>query len=155
MDGIIAFTAQWLLIVPALIVVATIVRRRQWMPDLIEAALSGALTILLVKLAGAAIHERRPFVAQGLRPLVMHAPDNAFPSDHLAACGLAVVYLAPRSKPLAVVVFCIAVLIAAARVAARLHWPVDVAAGFALGALASGIVLLVKHALARSSQRSS
>lgn len=140
MSVAIALVAQWLLLLPAGLVLAVVLVRRRWRFDLIEGTLAGAATILLVKLAGALHGEARPFVVQGVRPLVAHAADNAFPSDHLAACGLAFVYLWPRSKPLALVTLIAAALIATARVLAHLHWPLDVAAGFALGAIAAGSV---------------
>jgi len=140
MDGVIAFASQWLLLVPAILVVAAIARRSQWAPDLIEAALAGIATIAFVKIAGMAVFENRPFIVEHLRPIVPHGADNSFPSDHLAACGLAVVYLWPRSKPLAIISLFAAALIAVARVVARLHWPFDVVGGFVLGSVATAIV---------------
>lgn len=137
MSSLIAFIAQWLLIVPAALVAASILLRKRWKADLVEAALSGIATTALVKIAGAAFFEQRPFIVEHLRPLVAHGADNAFPSDHLAACGLAFAYLWPRSRPLALTTLVLAALIAAARVLAHLHWPADVAAGFALGGLAT------------------
>lgn len=137
--SVIAFVAQWLLLLPAGLVAAVIVVRRHWRADLLEAAAAGALTIAIVKIAAALRVEQRPFVLEHLRPIVAHAPDNAFPSDHLAACGLAFVYLWPRSKPMAILTLASAAAIAAARVLARLHWPIDVAAGFVFGALAAAV----------------
>jgi undecaprenyl-diphosphatase len=137
MTGAIAFAAQWLIIVPALLVAAVILVRRSWKRDLVEAFLAGAGTIALVKIAGTLFVEPRPFVVEHLHPLVAHAPDNAFPSDHLAACGLACAYLFVRSRVLAAAALLTAGAIAYARVAAHLHWPPDVAVGFLLGTLAA------------------
>lgn len=138
-ERVIVFTAQWLIIVPALLVLAAVLVRRKWTSDLIEALFAGIATIALVKLAGSVFLEPRPFVVERLHPLLAHAPDNAFPSDHLAACGLAFAYLWPRSKYSASAVLLLAGLIAYARVAAHLHWPLDVVAGFLLGALAAAL----------------
>lgn len=132
-----AFAAQWLLIVPALLVLTAIVLRRNWKWDLIEAFVAGLATIALVKIAGSFFVEPRPFVAEHVQPLVAHAADSAFPSDHLAACGLAFMYLFTRSRAMAAAVLLLAAAIAYARVAARLHWPLDVAVGFVLGMLAA------------------
>ena len=133
----IAFIAQWLIVVPALLVLAAIVMRRVWKSDLLEAVIAGIATIVVVKIAGSLYVERRPFLVEHVQPLVPHAPDNAFPSDHLAACGLAFAYLWPRSKPLAIATLACAGAIAYARVVAHLHWPLDVTAGFVLGAAAT------------------
>jgi len=142
-DGVIVATAQWGLVIPAALTAAIIVMRRRWAPDLIEAALAALATLLAVKTAGAAIFENRPFVVEHTRSWLGHAPDNAFPSDHLAACGLAFAYLWPRSKGMALAALVAAVAIAAARVLVRLHWPLDVLCGFALGAAATVIARLV------------
>lgn len=146
----IAAVAQWALLVPALLVAGTIVVRRRWRIDVTEAVVAGIATIAFVKLAGALRFEQRPFVLEHLHPLVPHAPDNAFPSDHLAAAGLAFAYLWPRSKPLAIVVLVFAAAIGAARVLAHLHWPVDIVAGFVIGAVATE---LARAVLRRTSLR--
>lgn len=137
MHSLIAIVAQWFLLIPAIIVAVLIYVRAQWRRDIIEAAAAGVLTIGFVKLAGALRFESRPFIVEHVRPLVAHAPDNAFPSDHLAACGLAFAYLWPRSRPLAAITLLVAAAIGAARVAAKLHWPIDIATGFILGGLAT------------------
>lgn len=146
MKTVIAFAAQWLLLVPVFLTIAVVIARRKWKRDLIEALFAGLATIAFVKIAATLFVERRPFVLEHVQPLVPHASDNAFPSDHLAACGLAFAYVFPRSKAAAIAILAAAAAIAYARVAARLHWPVDVAAGFVLGSLAA---LLGRYCLER------
>ena len=104
--------------------------------DITALALSGIFTVVFVKIAGALFHEARPFIVEHVPPLIPHPADNGFPSDHMAACGLAVAYLWTRQRALALVSLAVAAALAVARVIAKLHWPIDVAAGFALGALA-------------------
>ncbi|MHB8148496.1 MAG: phosphatase PAP2 family protein [Vulcanimicrobiaceae bacterium] len=132
-DALIRDVALYLLLLPALLVAIAVVRRRAWWLDLRAAALGGAFTIALVKLSGALYYHERPFVVYHIQPLIAHIPDNAFPSDHLAACGLAVTFLWSRDRRLAIVALLCAAAIGYARVAAALHWPVDVAVGFTLG----------------------
>ncbi|MFN2448272.1 MAG: phosphatase PAP2 family protein [Candidatus Baltobacteraceae bacterium] len=144
--SITAFVAQWFIVIPALLVVASVALRKRWKLDGLEAASAAALTVALVKLAAAVRAEPRPFIVEHAHPLVAHAPDNAFPSDHLAACGLAFVYLWTRDKRMAAVALLAAALIAAARVLAKLHWPVDVAVGFALGSLGATAARIVSKA---------
>ncbi|HET9095727.1 MAG TPA: phosphatase PAP2 family protein [Candidatus Baltobacteraceae bacterium] len=147
-----AFAAQWLVVVPALLVVTAIVVRRNWKWDLIEAFVAGLAAVALVKIAGTFFVEPRPFVAEHVQPLVAHAADNAFPSDHLAACGLAFMYLLVRSRAMAAAVLLLAGAIAYARVAAHLHWPLDVAVGFVLGMLAA---LLARFSVQRLAGKAS
>ncbi len=138
-NEIAAITAQWGLAIPAVLVLVVNVLRAQWSEDLPEAAIAGIATVAFVKIAGALRFESRPFVVEHVPSLVPHAPDNAFPSAHLAAAGLAFAFLWPRSKVLAAVVLLVAAAIGAARVIARLHWPIDIVVGFLLGTL--GIAL--------------
>ncbi len=133
MKATIVATAMWGIVLPLLFVLIVTVRRGKWRLDISQGALGGLATILIVKIAAAFFYERRPFLVEHLHPLVAHAADNAFPSDHLAACGLAVGYLWPRSRTLALLATVVALAIAIARVLARLHYPQDVIAGFAFG----------------------
>lgn len=134
---VIALVAAWFLLGPLLLVIYAVVRRRAWRVDGIEGAIGGVATIAIVKISGALYFHVRPFVALHMTPLVAHAPDNGFPSDHLAACGLAFGFLWTRSRTFAILVLVFAAALGAARVLARLHWPLDIAAGFAEGILGS------------------
>lgn len=128
--------AQYLIAVPAALALWTVLARRRLPSDIVEIAVAGILTIAFVKIGGAVHAHARPFVFYRRLPLVPHSPDNSFPSDHLAACGLALGYLWSRNRIFAIFAGGCAVLIGAARVLAGLHWPVDIAAGFAFGIMA-------------------
>ena len=133
MNASIAFVAVWGISLPLLLVLIATIRRGAWRIDVMCGALGGLATIAFVKLGAAFVFEQRPFLAEHLKPLVAHAADNAFPSDHLAACGLAVGYLWPRSKALAVLALVAAIVIGSARVLAHLHYVQDIAFGFLFG----------------------
>lgn len=147
---LVAAVAEYALLVPALAVLAVVLARRKWRIDLASAVLAAIGAAVFVKIAAALRFEQRPFVVLHTAPLIPHAADNAFPSDHLAACGLAVAYLWPRSRPLAVLALLIAGAIGAARVLALVHWPVDIVAGFLLGAAGATLGLILTRALFRS-----
>ena len=153
MNASVGFTAHWLLAVPLLLTIWVIVARREWRPDLIEAILGGAFTIALVKIAGIAYFHARPFVVYGQLPLVQHVADNSFPSDHLAACGLAIGYLWTRNRMFAAIGALCAALIGTARVLADLHWPIDIFAGLALGIIAVAIARRVTASFSVSTGR--
>jgi undecaprenyl-diphosphatase len=145
----VSWVAQYLLAVPVVLVLSSVLARRRVRIDLIEAAVAGALTIAFVKLGGEFYAHARPFVVYRRPPLVPHAPDNAFPSDHLAACGLAVGYLWNRNRVFAIAAGVCAAFIGAARVLAGLHWPLDIAAGFAFGLAAAALARAVPALYAR------
>lgn len=90
------------------------------------------------------------------RPYVAHAADAhlfipashdpSFPSDHATAAFALAVALLLRHRRAGVVAVALAVLVSVARVAVGTHYPGDVVAGAALGALAA---LVLWHPLIR------
>ena len=96
-----------------------------------------ALGVLLAKGGGALWQDPRPFVVSHHRPLIAHAPDTGFPSDHaLLTFGCAFLLL-PFSCKAALVAIGLALLVGISRVACGLHWPVDIIAGMVFAAVAN------------------
>jgi undecaprenyl-diphosphatase len=102
------------------------------LPTVVAWALSGVLKIFLAT--------PRPFaVLIGLHPLFLYVGSAALPSGHatfFAAFGTAIWFEHRRAG---IIFLAGAVLIALARVAAGIHWPIDVAVGLLLGGLVSSI----------------
>jgi len=146
-DPVVIVIAKYAIAIPVLLVAVQVARRRIFDRDLAEAALGGTLTVGLVKLGGALYFHQRPFAILHLRPVIAHVADNAFPSDHLAVCGLAVVFLWPRNRMWCTVAIAGAVLLGFARVLAKLHWPADVVGGFTFGAVAALLAAAVLNHL--------
>jgi len=149
-DPLIAFCASWGLAVPVLLVLVAIVRDVHRREAIVEAALGGLATVVLVKLSGLIYAHQRPFAVHHVLPLVAHAADNGFPSDHSAAAGLAVAYLWPRSRLSAYIALAFGLLVGAARVAAQLHWPIDIVAGGAFGLAGGACAYLILQRRQRS-----
>ncbi len=89
----------------------------------------------------------RPFIDKGLNALIEQNPlEASFPSGHATFfMALAVYLLLAGHKKLGWFLFVSAVLIGWARVAAGVHWPSDILAGWALGAVISWLVYKVAH----------
>jgi undecaprenyl-diphosphatase len=86
----------------------------------------------------AAVGEHRP---QGFHPLVALPHSSSFPSGHATmsfACATVLSALAPKAAPAFVA---LAAAIAYSRLYVGVHWPLDVAAGAALG-VATALLLL-------------
>lgn len=84
------------------------------------------LTYAVGSALGHFFYNARPFVVGHFTPLVAHAADNGFPSDHmLLAAALAQAGL-HINRRLGVVLWILAVLIGAARVLAGVHHTVDI-----------------------------
>ncbi|HTK33003.1 MAG TPA: phosphatase PAP2 family protein [Candidatus Paceibacterota bacterium] len=84
-------------------------------------------TYILGVAAGYLYFDPRPFVVGHFAPLIPHAPDNGFPSDHaLFVSGLAMVGLY-WSRRLGIALWIIAILVSIGRVLVGVHHFVDVA----------------------------
>ncbi|MGH3429101.1 MAG: phosphatase PAP2 family protein [Terriglobales bacterium] len=81
-------------------------------------------------------HVRRPFtVAPHSLLLIRHAADYGFPSDHAVMAGAVAAGLFTIHRWLGVTALGAALFMAFARVYVGVHWPADVAAGLAVGAI--------------------
>lgn len=112
------------------------------------AALALPLAYVLARIAGFFYSHPQPFVEWGGEPLVPHAIDNAFPSDHvLLAAGVAAA-VGFFSRPLGLTLLLVAAFIGLARVVAGLHDWSDIAASLALayGAVWATHALLARRA---------
>ena len=123
--------------------------RLQLLGWVIAAGLVLLLSFGLAQLGGALFNDARPFTTSHVPPLIAHAPDNGFPSDHalLAAAVVALVALADPVWALPFVV--LAVLIDWARVGAGIHHVADVVGSSVFVALAASIALAVAPAVVR------
>ena len=76
-------------------------------------------------------------------PLIGHTADNGFPSDHSAVAGFVAAALWFIDAPSAAVATLAALAIGVARVYSAVHFPLDVAAGWILGAIPAVIAMLL------------
>lgn len=83
----------------------------------------------------------RPFeVLEGVRQLVEHGGGNSFPSGHAAfvfAIAAAVAYYYPKTS---ILFFIAALSVGVGRVAAGIHWPIDILGGVAVGVLTAWLL---------------
>jgi undecaprenyl-diphosphatase len=105
------------------------------------AAIGMGVAIAVNQLVAHAADEPRPFVAlPNVLTLVHHSADPGFPSDHAVMAGAVAAGLFFVSRLLGWITTAAAILIAFSRVYIGVHYPQDVLAGLALGAV---VVLLV------------
>ena len=105
-----------------------------------------------------AAHEARPFTAMpGSLLLLHHAADPGFPSDHATMAGAVAAALWFVDRRLGAVTTLAALLLAFARVYVGVHYPGDVLAGLALGAVVAllGVAVIVPgiHRLLPAAER--
>ena len=97
---------------------------------------------------GNAIAERRPYdVLQHVLVLVPRTTDFSFPSDHAVMAGAVAAGLWWVERRLGLVAAVAALAMAFARVYVGAHYPLDVVAGLALGAVVTSLGLLAARPL--------
>ena len=135
--SLVAQYAVFLSVVIAVVVWLRLPRRQKW-EFAVMGVIGGVIALALLKLGGALYYDQRPFVTEHIAPLIPHAPDNGFPSDHtLLAMFLAMCVLF-YSRRWGIVLVALTIVIGAARVAAHVHHPIDI-----LGAMAFAVVAAV------------
>ena len=109
-------------------------------------ARAALVAVALVQPISSAADERRPFIAlPHVLQLISHGNDAGFPSDHATAAGAVAAGLFFVSWRLGAVTTLWALIVAFSRVYVGVHFPQDVAAGLALGAVVAvvGAFLIV------------
>lgn len=98
------------------------------------------VALALAKLIGAIFNDPRPFVSDHITPLIAHASDNGFPSDHtLLTMTIASVVFVYHRK-LGILLALVAFLVGYARVLAGTHHMIDIVDAIVI-ALAAIIVV--------------
>ncbi len=117
--------------------------KTQWRQQIIFIVLVLGLTGLLGFVASHLHYSSRPFILEGVAPLIPHIPDNGFPSDHtLATAGLAASALYVNRK-LAIWLWIIVIFVGYSRVYVGVHHPLDIVASIVIALLSSYIVHIV------------
>ena len=129
MNLIIIFIAKYFLFVSAAIAVAYLFRqpRAKQKEILIFALVLLPLSYIAAKLISRFYFDPRPFAQGNFTPLIPHAPDNGFPSDH-TLLGAAIAFAVFRfNKKLGFLLLYLTILVGVARVLAGVHHATDIA----------------------------
>ena len=144
MNSVVVFVAQYFFLLSILIAAVYWLRlRTNTKVELAARAIvGGALALILSHLAGSLYYDPRPFVVEHVTPLIPHAADNGFPSDHALLTSFIAFVILAYSRKWGSLLLVVAVLVGAARVAARVHHPLDIVGSFVISAVAAGAVSL-------------
>jgi undecaprenyl-diphosphatase len=138
MDSIVVFCAKYLvfLVLVTVFVFWLTLSKPKKLKFAVSLVIAVILAAILAKLAGKIYYHPRPFIAEGIKPLIDHGNDNSFPSEHsIAAATLAAtVYYFDRRLGLLLLIG--SVVVGLGRIFAHVHYPIDVLAGLLLGTLA-------------------
>lgn len=141
MDSIIIFCAKYLFVAVVLIIAWVWLKSsRPKKLELAVAAISaGIIALAISRLAAKLYYDPRPFVTHNVKPLIPHAADNGFPSDHalLTMTLTSIIYFYDRRWALIALIATLVVGIA--RVAAHIHSPIDIIGSLVIGVVAGFI----------------
>jgi undecaprenyl-diphosphatase len=149
------FSANYLIFIDALaaaLVIATLLYRRprflaiRWA---VAAAVLVVLSYVFAQIGGLLYNDPRPFAVGHFQPLMAHAADNGFPSDHALLTATLVALVALIDIPWASPFVLLAFIVDWARVDAGIHHVIDVVGSSVIVALATLIALLLRPVIIR------
>lgn len=98
------------------------------------------IIFLLSRLAAKLYFNPRPFVVGNFLPLIAHAADNGFPSDHTLLSTAVAMIIYYFDKKIGLLLGLLALLVGLARVAAGVHHLVDIFGSMAIAVLVAVII---------------
>jgi len=128
MNLIIIFIAKYLVFISAAIAIAFFLKqsRQKQKETLVFAVILLPLSYILAKIVSHFYFDPRPFVIGHFTPLISHAADNGFPSDH-TLLGAAIAFVIFHfNKKLGLWLLLFSVLMGFSRVLAGVHHTVDI-----------------------------
>jgi undecaprenyl-diphosphatase len=137
-DFLIVVAAKYLIAVPVLVLLAYVVflRGKTLWRLIYLSVVSLPVAYVLGRLAGLIYTDPRPFVVGHFEPLIAHAADNGFPSDHTllaATIAMIVLYI---NKRVGYVLWLTALVIGLVRVFAGVHHVSDIVASMLIAFVA-------------------
>lgn len=147
MDSIIRFVGRYFFLISVVVVAL------YWLRAKVSVKISlawhviagGVLAVVLAVIAGHLYYDPRPFVTHHLVPLIAHAADNGFPSDHALLTAFLAFTMLLYSRSTGIFLLVIALLVSWARVAAHIHNPRDIVGSFVIALVA----VVVVHVISR------
>ena len=139
MDNLTIFVAKYLLVfvVLGIVVIWLMLPKEQRGQAAVTIVTTGILALILSRIAGSLYYDPRPFVNHNVIPLIPHAADNGFPSDHalftMALTAIAFFY----NKKIAWIMLALTALVGIARVMAHVHSPIDIIGAWVIAVVAA------------------
>lgn len=100
------------------------------------------LIFIVAKIASHFFYDPRPFVVHHIKPLIPHASDNGFPSDHtlISAAFASVLYV--FTKKWGIIAGVLAVLVGVSRIYAQIHSPIDILGSIVISMVVVSVVVI-------------
>lgn len=101
-----------------------------------------ALPVIYVtaRLLSLLYYNPRPFVEDNFAPLIPHAPDNGFPSDHTLLSAAIASVLYPFNKKLGLLAWLLTLFVGISRVMVGVHHTIDVAGSMVIAIVITSLI---------------
>jgi undecaprenyl-diphosphatase len=148
------FAARYLVFIDALLALGVLawLQYRRPRPAVLRWIVAVAIMLVLsyafAKIGAAIYNDPRPFTQDHVKPLISHAPDNGFPSDHALLAAAIVAAVAMVSPVWCVPFVILAALVDWSRVGAGIHHVQDVVGSSLLVLVATLVALLLAGPIA-------
>lgn len=123
------------------VIVFLLMPRQKQKQMLLYAVILFPVAYILATIASTLYFNSRPFVEGGFIPLLPHAPDNGFPSNHALFAAALAAFVFPYQKWIGGALAVLAVLVGFSRVYAGIHHPIDILASFFIVVIVAFAVL--------------
>lgn len=97
------------------------------------------LTFIIAKVLGLFFYNPRPFAANHFTPLIIHAANNGFPSEHSLVSFAVASIIFVFNRKLGFVLFASAFLVGISRVYTGVHYPLDILGSFVITIVTAAI----------------
>ncbi len=143
-DAFFIFCAQHLFVLPIVILgIYFFMQPREDWKRMAVFAVSAALLVYLIGVVGGLLYyDPRPFVVGHFTPLVPHASDNGFPSDHALLVSAVAMIGTMWNRRLGFWLWVLAAFVAIARVYVGVHHTMDVAGSFVISVVAVSLMAI-------------
>ena len=148
LNPIAIIVAKYFIVLPfiaAVMVLYQLPSRRLKLQYLVLLVVGGIVALLLARLASMFYYDPRPFVVGHFTPLVAHANDNGFPSDHTLLAAFLGWATLRYSRKYGIVMLSLALLIGLSRVFVGVHHIQDIIGSFIISGLVVWAVGAILH----------
>ncbi len=155
MDQIVIFTGtklHFIIIAIACIYTLVLMIRRDF-TLLYKSLIVLPLAFVTGKALGLVINNPRPFVVEGIQPLIEHVPNNGFPSDHMLLVASVAALVYTQNKTLGSILAILALCVGSARVIANVHHSVDVLGSIFIACIVTSVSIYLIACLNLNSQK--
>ena len=144
MNNIVIFSAKYLLFLEiAIFVIYFFLQPRGKQKSIITLSVVFLpLAYIIARVVAFIYFDPRPFVVGHFTPLISHAPDNGFPSDHMLLASAIASIIFIYNKKLGTIAWTIAFIIGVSRVFAGVHHWIDIIGS---AVIAIGVIWLVRN----------